>query len=143
MIITTSRKPSTKTRTFCKRLSRFTGCEYISRGKTGISTFSDNEVLLRVGEHRGNPGSFNFFLEDTCILIMRFSVALEKDISEGETPVIKGDNYLASAISKTTGLRIDSSSSRIIHVGEDIKFIECGEPFIILKLVDFRGEGIV
>jgi hypothetical protein len=108
-----------------------------------MSTLADTEVLLRVSEHKGNPGSFNFFLKDICFLSVRFSVAFEKDIYEGETPVIEGDTSLADALVKATGFKKDGSSSRIIRVVEDIKFIESGEPFIILKLVDFRGEGIV
>lgn len=108
-----------------------------------MSLLADTEVLLRVSEHKGNPGSFNFFLQDTCILSIRFNVALEKDIPAGETPVIEGDTSLADAFAKATGFKKDSSSSRIIRVGEDIKFIDSGEPFIILKLVDFRGERIV
>ncbi len=108
-----------------------------------MSTLADTEVLLRVSEHKGNPGSFNFFVQDTCILSIRFSVALEKDIHSGEAPVIEGDTSLAAAFVKATGFKKDGSSSRIIRIAEDIKFIDSGEPFIILKLVDFRGEGIV
>jgi rRNA maturation protein Rpf1 len=108
-----------------------------------MSKLADTEVLLRVSEHKGNPGSFNFFLKDTCILSIRFSVALEKDVFGGEAPVIEGDTPLAAAFVKAAGFKKNGSSSRVIRIGEDIKFIDNGEPFIILKLVDFRGEGIV
>lgn len=107
-----------------------------------MSSLADTEVLLRVSEHMGNPGSFKFFIQDTCILSIRFNVALEKDIYAGETPVIEGDTFLADEFVKASGFKKAGSSSRVIRIAEDIKFIDKGEPFIILKLVDFRGEGI-
>jgi hypothetical protein len=46
MIITTARKPSSKTRTFCKHLGRFTGWEYVTRGKTSREALSGEPFLL-------------------------------------------------------------------------------------------------
>ncbi len=188
MIITTARKPSSKTRIFCKHLSRFTGWNYITRGKSSLSMFAGESFLL-VGESKGNPGSLNFFLNgvgvksfgvreskthkinhgDTeaqrynsvsqclsgehqtflqppngrCVLSIRANVSLDKEIEPGEAPVIEGDTPLAFALSKAAGLEIGGSSGRVIHVNDRIEFIDKGVPYIILKLIGIRGEGIV
>ncbi len=142
MIITTARKPSSKTRIFCKHLGRFTGWEYVTRGKSSLSLFADESFLL-VGESKGNPVSFNFFSKGTCILSIRANVSLDKEIEPCEAPVIEGDTPLAFAFSKAAGLKIGKNSGRVIHVNDRIEFIDDGVPYIILKVLAARGEGIV
>lgn len=143
MIITTARKPSSKTRTFCRHLARFTGSKYITRGKTSLSALSEEPFLLRVGEYKGNPGSFNFFSNGKCVLSIRATVSLDKDIEPGEAPVIEGNAPLALALSKATGFMIGGSSERVIRVDEHIEFIDKGMAYIVLKVHGIRGEGIV
>lgn len=142
MIITTARKPSSKIRTFCKHLGRFTGWEYVTRGKTGLPAFSDEPFLL-VGEHRGNPGSFNFFVNGEPVLSIHASVSLDKEINPGEEPVIEGDSPLARALVRATGLKTAGTSERVIRINDKIEFIDKGVPVIVLKVLDKRGEWIV
>ncbi len=142
MIITTARKPSSKTRIFCKHLSRFTGWEYVTRGKTSLAMFA-GEFFLLVGESRGNPASFNFFSNGKCVLSIRANVPLDKEIESGEAPVIEGDTPLALAFSKAAGLKMGKNSGRVIHVNDRIEFIDDGVPYIILKVLAVGGEGIV
>ena len=65
MLITTSRKPSAKTRTFCKSLSRALNADYINRGK-----MSFRDVLIKASEFKrfaiisqmkGNPSRIEFY----------------------------------------------------------------------------------
>lgn len=142
MIITTARKPSSKTRIFCKHLGRFTGWDYITRGKSSLSMFADESFLL-VGESKGNPVSFNFFSNGRCVLSIRANVSLDKEIEPGEAPVIEGDTPLALAFSKAAGLKMGKNSGRVIHVNDRIEFIDDGVPYIILKVLAVGGEGIV
>lgn len=141
MIITTARKPSSKTRTFCKHLSRFTGLEYVTRGKTSLSDLVDEPFLI-VGEYKGNPASFNFFSHGRCILSIRANVSLDNEIVTGKAPVIEGDTPLACALREITGFKTGEISDRIIRVNDRIEFMDKGEPCIILKVLDIRGEGI-
>lgn len=141
MIITTARKPSSKIRIFCKHLSRFTDWEYVSRGKTSLSGLADEPFLL-VGEYRGNPGSFEFFSGGRRVLSIRANVSLDKDIEPGEKPVIEGDTPLAALLSEATGFKLGEISERTIRVNDRIEFIDNGEPYIILKVLGIRGEGI-
>lgn len=142
MIITTARKPTSKTRIFCKHLSRFTGKDYLTRGKTSLSMLADTSFLV-VGESNGNPASFNFFLNNECILSIRANVSLDKEIGLPGEPVIEGDTPLAFALSKATGFRMGESGERVIRVNDRIEFIDKGKPYIILKVLEARGEGIV
>ncbi len=142
MIITTARKPSSRTRIFCKHLGRFTGWEYVTRGKTSLESFGDEPFLL-VGEHKGNPGSFKFFSKGECILSIHANVSLDEDIEPGETPVIEGESSLALARIKATEAGNGKASERVIHVSDRIEFIDKGVPRIMLKVLEARGEGIV
>jgi len=142
MIVTTARKPSSKTRIFCKHLSRFTGWRYVTRGKSSLLEFADKPFLL-VGEYKGNPGSFSFFLRGKCVLSIRANVSLDRDIGIGNEPIIRGDNSVALVISKITGLRTGDQSKRIILVNDNIEFTDDGESYIKLKVLEVRGEGSV
>jgi len=142
MIITTARKPSSKTRIFCKHLGRFTGWIYVTRGKASLSEFEDEPFLL-VGEYKGNPGSFNFFSNGKCVLSIRANVSLDKETCSGVEPVIQGNTPLAFDLRKVTGLRMGENSQRVILVNDNIEFISGGESFIKLKVLEVRGEGIV
>ncbi|MDD5616941.1 MAG: hypothetical protein PHH85_12165 [Candidatus Methanoperedens sp.] len=140
MIITTARKPSSKTRTFCKHLGRFTGWEYVTRGKTSREALSSEPFLL-VGEYKGNPGSLSFFLNGISVLSIHVSVSMDKEIHSGETPVIDGDSPLAIAFSKVTGLKPDVGE-RVIRINDRIEFIDNRVSYIVLKVRSIRGEGI-
>lgn len=67
MLITTSRKPSPKTRQFCKTLSRFIKGECINRGKMNlrdifIKTLAEGySHTLLIYESQGNPTRITFF----------------------------------------------------------------------------------
>jgi len=142
MIVTTARKPSSKTRIFCKHLGRFTGWMYVTRGKSSLLEFADKPFLL-VGEYKGNPGSFSFFLRSKCVLSIRANVSLDRDIGIGDEPVIRGDNSMALDLCKITGLRTGEKSKRVILVNDNIEFTDDGESYIKLKVLEVRGEGSV
>ncbi len=141
MIITTARKPSSKIRTFCRHLGRFTGWKYVTRGKTSRKTLSDEPFLL-AGEYRGNPGSLTFFLDGKSVLSIFFNVSLDKDINPGERPVIEGDSPLAIAFGKATGLGTRDKSERVIRIGDRIEFVDKEVSYIVLNVIGLRGEGI-
>ncbi|MDP3104137.1 MAG: hypothetical protein Q8M95_05970 [Candidatus Methanoperedens sp.] len=141
MIVTTARKPSSKIRTFCKHLGRFTGWEYVTRGKSSLEEFSGEPFLL-VGEYKGNPGNFTFFSDGISVLSIFFNVSLDKDINNGERPVIEGSSPLAIAFGKATGLGTGEKSQRVIRIGDRIEFVDKEVSYIVLKVISSRGEGI-
>lgn len=142
MIITTARKPSSKTRIFCKHLGRFTGWRYITRGKASLSEFVDKQFLV-VGEYKGNPGSFNFYSNGKSVLSIRANVSLDKETLPGILPVIHGNTQLALDLKKLTGFKTGENSQRVILVNDNIEFTCDDKPYIILKILEVRGEGSV
>jgi len=75
MLISTSRKPSQKTRKFCKNLAHATGSESVNRGKMNM-----RELLLKalelnqynlaiVNEIKGNPSKITFYSNKGEILL--------------------------------------------------------------------------
>ena len=67
MLISTSRKPSQKTRKFCKNLARVTGSTSVNRGKMNmrellLKALELEEVNLAVvNEIKGNPSKITFY----------------------------------------------------------------------------------
>ena len=67
MLISTSRKPSQKTRKFCKNLARTTGSTSVNRGKMNMRELLlkalevDEYNLAIVNELKGNPSRISFF----------------------------------------------------------------------------------
>ncbi|MCX9084851.1 MAG: hypothetical protein OIN87_08660 [Candidatus Methanoperedens sp.] len=139
MIITTARKPSPKTRIFCKHLGRFTGWKYVTRGKSSLQDLAVEPFLL-VGENRGNPGSFSFFLRGKYVLSIRANVSLDIEIGTGKEPVIQGTNTLALSIGKITNFKMGEGSERVIKIGENIEFVSEGQLYIKLTVLEVRGE---
>jgi len=66
MLISTSRKPSSKTRAFCKNLSHALDCDYVNRGKMSMrelqlkSAESACDSIALVYEMKGNPSKIIF-----------------------------------------------------------------------------------
>ena len=69
MLISTSRKPSQKTRKFCKNLAHATGSTSVNRGKSNM-----RELLLKalaiVNEIKGNPSRVTFYSNKGEILLI-------------------------------------------------------------------------
>ncbi|MDD3041942.1 MAG: rRNA maturation protein [Methanosarcinaceae archaeon] len=153
MFVTSSRKPSAKTRTFCKKLSQFTTFRYVSRGKTGLRELLDlaeGEAFLVVGEYHGNPGSLGFHgFEGQLLFSLRFSDAsLRQDSAylPRKLPIITGSGELAEAlVSYLPFERVKDSSSlpkgsRVLVVDEEILDFREGESSVLkLKLKGFKG----
>ncbi|WP_414469191.1 ribosomal biogenesis protein [Methanobacterium sp. ACI-7] len=65
MFITTSRKPSAKTRTFCQSLSRALNADYTNRGKMSFRDVlikaSGFKIIAVVSQVKGNPSRIEFY----------------------------------------------------------------------------------
>ena len=86
MLISTSRKPSQKTRKFCKNLAYATGSTSVNRGKMNM-----RELLLKaleveeynlavVNEIKGNPSRISFFSnKGELLLTLLIGVTMDKE----------------------------------------------------------------
>jgi U3 small nucleolar ribonucleoprotein protein IMP4 len=82
MLITTSRKPSQRTRTFCRGLERVIKARCINRGKMNIREVFLKAKKLRfdrvavISERDGNPSGLDIYLEGELIISIKITVDL-------------------------------------------------------------------
>ncbi|CAB3289709.1 putative Brix domain-containing ribosomal biogenesis protein [Methanocaldococcus lauensis] len=82
MIITTSRKPSQRTRSFVRDLERTLNLPYIQRGKLSLKElFEMDKHILLIGEFKANPGTLVVYdVENNRRLSSFISVKLQREI---------------------------------------------------------------
>jgi U3 small nucleolar ribonucleoprotein protein IMP4 len=92
MIITTSRKPSQRTRSFVNDLARSLNINVLNRGKTPLKDIlNEYTKLILIGEYKGNPGKMKLYDTDNDIIIsMLISAKLQREVCEEETTNTKG-----------------------------------------------------
>lgn len=82
MVVTTSRKPSQRTRSFVKDLARVLGGKTLTRGKTPLREILANyPKVIIVEEYRGNPGKLKFYdIEKNKLILLFISVKLQREV---------------------------------------------------------------
>ncbi|MCQ1536401.1 rRNA maturation protein [Methanosarcina sp. KYL-1] len=155
MFITSSRKPSAKTRTLCKRLSRFTASRYVNRGKMGMQELlglAEGEAFIAVGEYHGNPGELGFYGKAGQLLFsLRFTESASQEIDSywfPETePLLAGRGEIANALADFfpfTRVAYDKveecpPGSTMMVVGDQaIDFVAEGKPLLRFNLKGFK-----
>ena len=124
MLISTSRKPSQKTRKFCKNLAHSTDSTSVNRGKMNmrellLRALDEDEVNLAiVNEIKGNPSRITFYSN-------------------------KGEVLLTILISvTTTNERINISPSQLKIVSE-VQKLNCLSDVLGFELVDKADENYI
>ena len=86
MLISTSRKPSQKTRKFCKTLARSTDSTSVNRGKMNMRELLlkalelDEFNLAVVNEIKGNPSKITFYSnKGEILLVILISASVENE----------------------------------------------------------------
>ncbi len=99
MILTTSRKPSQRTRSFVRDLERTLNIPYVQRGKLSLKEiFEIDKHVLLIGEFKANPGTLVVYdVENERRLSSFISVKLQREIC-GEK--IYNDDGIRIKISK-------------------------------------------
>ena len=82
MILTTSRKPSQRTRSFVRDLERTLNLPYVQRGKLSLKDiFEIDKHVLLIGEFKANPGTLVVYdVENEKRLSSFISVKLQREI---------------------------------------------------------------
>jgi len=93
VILTTSRKPSRRTRSLAKALSRFMNWRYVTRGKLSLedlySMLTKNEYLAIIQEVKGNPAILRVIdWNRREILRIRFNVSNIVKVKMDDSPVV-------------------------------------------------------
>ncbi len=151
MFITSSRKPSAKTRTLCKYLSRFTGASYVNRGKMSMQQLLESagiEPLILVGEYHGNPGELSFFGKTGKLLFsIRFSESYSPKIDSHRfrevEPLFSGRGEIANALASFLPfdrVKEASSDAPLMKVGEEeINCMDEGKSIFKLNIKSFKA----
>jgi U3 small nucleolar ribonucleoprotein protein IMP4 len=143
MLITTSRKPSQRTRSFCKSLARVLNSSYINRGKMSI-----RDVLIRsselgydkiavVTEMKGNPNRIEF--QDK-----KGELILSMDITVG----IPNSNASSKSRVKSENLKLYSEVQELDQLGTilDIPKLTEGTAFenlLAIKKDDGKNQALI
>ncbi len=124
MLISTSRKPSQKTRKFCKNFAHSTDSTSVNRGKMNmrdllLKALAEDEINLAVvNEIKGNPSKITFYSN-------------------------KGDILLTILISvTTTNERLNISPSQLKIVSE-VQELNCLSDILGFELVDKAEDNYI
>jgi len=143
MLVTSSRKPSAKTRALCKLFSRFIASRCIPRGKMGMQElleFAEGSPLIVVGEYHGNPGERLFYDNAGKLLFsIRFSDWYSEEIDSywfpDVLPVLTGQGEIADVLESFFHFnRIESGN--VSQLPSNSLLMAAGE-----KEIDFMGGG--
>jgi U3 small nucleolar ribonucleoprotein protein IMP4 len=92
VILTTSRKPSQKTRSLAKALARFMNWRYVNRGKLSLEDLFEmcDENLIILKEIKGNPSILDVIdvRSGKVILRLRFNVSNIVKVKMDDSPVV-------------------------------------------------------
>ena len=151
MLITSSRKPSNRTRTLCKYLATFFNCEYVNRGKMGMGEvlhLAHDDPLLIVGEFHGNPGSLAIYDgKGLCLLSIHMTLSYPVNLKFSKLKLVEpvivgtGKSKLADAIASSLSLLSvdDPSNPRCVIVdNEIIDFIDSDTLLFKLKVKSLK-----
>ena len=106
MILTTSRKPSKKTRRFSKVLAKFMNWRYLNRGKMSMEDLLCFNELAIIEEFKGNPAVLKIYKSNKEVLRLRFNVSNINKFKMDDSPVffvgkLQFDPFLLGAVPQT------------------------------------------
>lgn len=129
MLISTSRKPSQKTRKFCKTLAHATGSSSVNRGKMNmrellLKALELEEVNLAVvNEIKGNPSKITFYSnKGDELLSILISAVLENEklnIAPGSLKIVSEVEKLDKLSEILSFEKVDKADYNYILVSKD------------------------
>lgn len=126
MIVTTSRKPSRRTRSFVKAFCRFLDWKYIQRGKLSLKDFELDNLCI-ISEIKGNPAVMEFYFGGKKTLKILFSVSNVKkvELSRGEVLFVGEKFNFFGSVDKRMLEKFDERpyfEKRIVERGNELFF---------------------
>ncbi len=135
ILVTTSRKPSPRTRSFSRDVARALGASYFTRGKANLETvFSmvpeEDDRLVMIKERRGNPSLIEIYHRGERVLALKLRRAIlarELRYRYGYSP--KGE--LAQKITRALGVE----EGIVVQRGNSI-MLRDGPEFSVEKVIE-------
>ena len=151
MLISTSRKPSQKTRTFCKNLSHAFGFDYTNRGKSSLRDLLvkanqlGHDKLVLVYQIKGNPSKLTFYdLESNELLALLVSVNTtnERLHIKPEDLKIRSTVRELDILAEVLGIEITTEPQDSNYIRISYADYDDDKNFAILYFVNRKGEQI-
>ena len=152
MLISTSRKPSQKTRKFCKNLSHAFDYDYTNRGKSSIrdllvkSKELGRNGLLLIYEIKGNPSKMTFISsigEEELALLISAETCNERLHINPKDLKIRNDFPDLSPLCDVLGFEVDNKSklsSNYLHFRSADNGNEEGLYNLPIAIIDFYNK---
>jgi len=88
IVLTTSRDPSQRTRSFAKVISRYMNWYYLQRGKLSLEDlFEEHEKLIIIREIKGNPAFMDLYEGGRRRMTIRMNVGVIRKEKMDDSPV--------------------------------------------------------
>ena len=142
MLISTSRKPSQKTRKFCKNLAHATGSTSVNRGKMNMRELLlkaleiDEFNLAIVNEIKGNPSRISFYSNKGELLL---TIIIGASNGSGKINIAPSQLKMVSKVDKLNVLKdildvdlVESASENYILINESDDLV--AKLFVIIKV---------
>lgn len=162
VIVTTSREPSQRVRSFCSEIEAASDLfTYINRGKRTITDllttvkFLRSSCLIMVCSYKGNPGRFDFYQatgkvlqRKLSLLILGVKLAREmgvRNVKSPRRPVFitspcqGGLTELAEKVSKLMGIPVLTKGS--LDVGLNIALEPGVSEYAVIRFVDAKTKS--
>jgi len=131
-LLTTSRKPSQRTRSFCKDLARALEIEYFNRGKANLEyllSLAEGGALVMVSERRGNPSRIDIVEGGGRALILLLeSVSLKRELRSG----VKG--YSHGVLGEMIERKLSQEEGKVLLKGNSV-LVPGGPEFKVKKVI--------
>lgn len=143
MLISTSRKPSQRTRTFCQSLSRALNFPYVNRGKMSLRDLSlkaldlEENYILLVYEAHANPNEMVFLNGVEELLRLKISISINTtrlNIDPFELSIVSDFKEL-DKISEYFGFKLLNDDD------SDYIYIKKKNNEAIMDFIDSNGES--
>ncbi len=139
ILVTTSRKPSPRTRSFSRDFARALGAEYLTRGKANLeqvfSLVPEDGVLVMIKERRGNPSLIEVYRGGERVLALKLARAML--IRELRYRHGYGRGELASQLARALG----ADPSLVLQRGDSL-MLRDGPEFRVEKVISREvGKG--
>ena len=151
MLISTSRKPSQKTRTFCKNFQHAFGFEYVNRGKSSLrellikASQLGHDSLVLVYQIKGNPSKLTFYNlkgEETLALLVSVSTTNERLHIKPEDLKIKCGVEELDCLAEILGFELTKDPLESNYVRISYADYDDEKNFAIIYFVNKKGEQI-
>ncbi len=143
MLISTSRKPSQKTRKFCKNLARATGSTSVNRGKMNMRELLlkalelDEFNLAIVNEIKGNPSKITFYSNKGEILL---AILIGASVESEKLNIAPSQLKIVSKIKKLDVLS-EILDIELVDKADDNYILISGSDDLVAKINFFNKFG--